>query len=65
MTSQSSVADQIRHLMDSHPECLDNIQYGEIVIKVRAGKCYHMNVNHAFKLGATNGNDQTQQGDSD
>lgn len=66
--SQSNVADQIRHLMENNPESLGDIQYGEVVIKVRAGRCVHMHVNHAFKLdemGADNGDDQTKQGDSD
>ena len=60
--SRNSVADQIRVLMEQSPQSLDNIQYGEIVIKVRAGRCVHMNVNHAFKLedtGDTNGDDKT------
>lgn len=60
--SQDNVADQIRHLMQNNPESLGNIQYGEVIIKVRAGRCVHMHVNHAFKLdemGVGNGDDPT------
>lgn len=65
---KNSVAEQIKYLMETKPESLDNIHYGEIVIKVRDGKCVLMNVNHAFKLdenGVSNGDDQVKPGNTD
>ena len=48
--NQNSVAEQVKYVLERNPESLGNIQFGEIVIKVRNGKCVHMDVKHAYKL---------------